>query len=128
VIAAPPPGVDAEQSFCMTRAYESGRATSRNRGHSEHEAANARYYVRYSHLLSLLTTDWRQYGRQSGSQRAQSLSHVWRCQAIVVAGGGHVERREATSGGWVELTWEQEATGSNPAIPTAFFECIVSPV
>src|SRR5262249_32115771 len=27
-------------------------------------------------------------------------------------------RHCATSGGWLELIWEQEAAGSNPAIPT----------
>jgi hypothetical protein len=31
-------------------------------------------------------------------------------------------RHEATPGDRLELIWEQEAAGSNPAIPTAFFE------
>jgi hypothetical protein len=30
----------------------------------------------------------------------------------------HAGRHQATSGGWVDLIWEQEAAGSNPAIPT----------
>lgn len=30
----------------------------------------------------------------------------------------HIGRHEATSGGEVDLIWEQEAAGSNPAIPT----------
>ena len=32
-------------------------------------------------------------------------------------------RRGATSGDWAELIWEQEAAGSNPAIPTIFRIC-----
>jgi hypothetical protein len=58
---------------------------------------------------------------QGGSQRAQALSYVRQCGASVVPGEGHTGRRRATSGGWVELIWEQEAAGSNPAIPTAIF-------
>ena len=46
------------------------------------------------------------------------MSRVRQRQAIVVAGERHAGRRRATWGGWVELIWEQEAAGSNPAIPT----------
>jgi hypothetical protein len=67
-----------------------------------------------------------QVGSQSGSQRAQSLGHVRRRHAILVAGDSHAGRHRATSGVRVELIWEQEAAGSNPAIPTRFFECVVS--
>lgn len=56
-------------------------------------------------------------GSQSGSQHAQTLSHVRRCPATIAAGEGHTGRREATPGGRRELIWEQEAAGSNPAIP-----------
>jgi hypothetical protein len=58
---------------------------------------------------------------QSGSRRPQALSYVKRRPASVVPGEGHIGRRLATSGGWVELIWEQEAAGSNPAIPTTTF-------
>ncbi len=59
-------------------------------------------------------------GSQSGSQQAQTPGHVWQPPANIAAGQGrHIGRRWATSGGWVELLWEQEAAGSNPAIPTA---------
>jgi len=64
-------------------------------------------------------------GSQSGSQRAQPLSHVRRCQASVVPGERHARRCRASSGVWLVLIWEQEAAGSNPAIPTAFFECVL---
>jgi hypothetical protein len=33
----------------------------------------------------------------------------------------HAGRHHATPSYWVELIWEQEAAGSNPAIPTAIF-------
>jgi len=55
------------------------------------------------------------------------MSRAGPCQAIVIAGERHSRRRRATCGDWRELTWEQEAAGSNPAIPTQFFECVVSP-
>jgi hypothetical protein len=67
-----------------------------------------------------------QVGSQSGSQRAQSLGHVRRRHAILVAGDSHAGRHRATSGVRVELIWEQEVRGSNPRIPTRFFECVVS--
>jgi hypothetical protein len=58
------------------------------------------------------------WGSQCGSQRAQTLSYIRRRQANVVLGEGYARRCQATSGGWVGLIWEQEAAGSNPAIPT----------
>ena len=58
------------------------------------------------------------WGSQCGSQRAQTLSYVRRRQTNVVLGEGYARRCQATSGGWVGLIWEQEAAGSNPAIPT----------
>jgi hypothetical protein len=46
---------------------------------------------------------------------------VWR----VIAGRWPVGLSQATSGGRLELIWEQEAAGSNPAIPITFFECAI---
>jgi hypothetical protein len=62
-------------------------------------------------------------GSQGGSQRAPSMSHVRRCQAIVVAGDGLPGRHRATAGDRKGLIWEQEAAGSNPAIPTRSERC-----
>ena len=39
-------------------------------------------------------------------------------QPCVAAVQRHIGRHQATSGDRVELIWEQEAAGSNPAIPT----------
>ena len=65
---------------------------------------------------------------QSGSQRAPASGHANRGLASVVPDERHTGRHGATSGGWVELIWEQEAAGSNPATPTEFFEYTVRPV
>jgi hypothetical protein len=46
-------------------------------------------------------------------------SYSRRRLASVVPGEGHIGRQLATSRGSMELIWEQEAAGSNPAIPTA---------
>jgi len=40
--------------------------------------------------------------------------------AIIAPGERYTGRRRAMSGGRLELIWEQEAAGSNPAIPTRF--------
>ena len=61
-------------------------------------------------------------GSQSGSQRAQSSGDAGRRPACIAPGGRHTERHGAASGDRLELIWEQEAAGSNPAIPTAFSE------
>jgi len=66
-------------------------------------------------------------GSQSGSQRPQILSYVRRRPASVVPGEGHTRRLLATTGDGISLIWEQEAAGSNPAIPTrseTFIECV----
>ena len=57
-------------------------------------------------------------GSQSGSQRAQSSGDARRRPATIDPGERHIGPREATSGDRLELIWEQEAAGSNPAIPT----------
>ena len=66
---------------------------------------------------------WAPGGSQSGSQRAQPSGDVRRRPATITPGERHIGRRRATSGDWVELIWEQEAAGSNPAIPTIFRIC-----
>jgi hypothetical protein len=67
-------------------------------------------------------------GSQSGSQRPQIPGHVRPCPATVIAGKRYAGRRWARCSVWMVLIWEQEAAGSNPAIPTdRFFECVVSP-
>ena len=43
--------------------------------------------------------------------------------AIVAAGRWHIGLRQATSGDRRKLIWEQEAAGSNPAIPTNSRKC-----
>jgi hypothetical protein len=48
----------------------------------------------------------------------QPPSHIRRRQANVGAGERPTGRHRATSSDWRELIWEQEAAGSNPAIPT----------
>jgi hypothetical protein len=55
---------------------------------------------------------------QSGSQRAQTLSHLRRRQADVVPVERYAGRHQATAGDWMELIWEQEVAGSNPVIQT----------
>jgi len=67
-------------------------------------------------------------GSQSGSQRAQSSGDAGRCPASIIPGERHNGRHEATPGDRLELIWEQEVRGSNPRIPTAIFEYIISPV
>ena len=67
-----------------------------------------------------------QGGSQGGSQQAQTQSDVRPCPATVIAGKRYARRRRATSSVRTALIWEQEAAGSNPAIPTRFFECVVS--
>jgi hypothetical protein len=65
-------------------------------------------------------------GSQCGGQRTQPLSFVRRRPASAVRGECHARRHRAASGNGRELIWELEAAGSNPAIPTPFFECVVS--
>jgi len=65
-------------------------------------------------------------GSQCGSQHAQTVSHVLPYPASIAPGERHAGRHWATSGDRMTLIWEQEAAGSNPAIPTRFFECVVS--
>ena len=69
-------------------------------------------------------------GSQSGSQRAQSLGHVRRRAACIVSDGPDIERHGATSSARMELIWEQEAAGSNPAIPTGhrYFSTVFAPL
>jgi hypothetical protein len=62
-------------------------------------------------------------GSQSGSQRAQPSGGTERRPATITPGERHVRRHRATSGDWAGLIWEQEAAGSNPAIPTIFRIC-----
>jgi hypothetical protein len=62
-------------------------------------------------------------GSQSGSQRAQPSGDAERRPATITPGGWHAGRHRATSGDWAGLIWEQEAAGSNPAIPTIFRIC-----
>ena len=69
-----------------------------------------------------------QEGSQGGSQHAQSSGHAGRRPASIAPGKRHTGRHGAPSGDWVELIWEQEAAGSNPAIPTEFFECAIDPL
>jgi hypothetical protein len=57
-------------------------------------------------------------GSQSGSQRVQPPGYVRRHPACVAAVQRHIGRRQPTFGYRLELIWEQEAAGSNPAIPT----------
>jgi len=64
-------------------------------------------------------------GSQSGSQRAQSPGRIGRRLASVFPARRHVGRSRAISGDAAGLIWEQEAAGSNPAIPTASFECVI---
>jgi hypothetical protein len=42
---------------------------------------------------------------------------------MITPGEPHIRRHGATSGDGAELIWEQEAAGSNPAIPTIFRIC-----
>jgi hypothetical protein len=44
--------------------------------------------------------------------------HARQHLANVAAGQRHIQPRSATSSGRMELIWEQEVAGSNPAIPT----------
>jgi hypothetical protein len=63
---------------------------------------------------------------KGGSQHARTRSGVRLRLATITAGGCHVGQHPATSSVRIELIWEQEAAGSNPAISTRFFECVVS--
>ena len=63
--------------------------------------------------------DW---GTQSGANVPRHLA----TSSGIVPGERHIGRCPATSGDRMKLIWEQEAAGSNPAIPTRFFECVVS--
>jgi hypothetical protein len=57
-------------------------------------------------------------GSQVGSQSGPAPSHVQPWSDIVIAAQWHVRRHRPTSGDCLVLLWEQEAAGSNPAIPT----------
>jgi hypothetical protein len=57
-------------------------------------------------------------GSQVGSQWPPTPSDVWPWLAIVIARQDHTGRHRAMSGDPSDLIWEQEAAGSNPAIPT----------
>ena len=57
------------------------------------------------------------WGPKWESQRAQTAGHVRRRPASIVLGKRHAGRRQATSGDWVELIWEQEAAGSKSRHP-----------
>ncbi len=57
-------------------------------------------------------------GSHLGSQRRQVPAHARRRSAAVVTGERHAGRHPALSGDPRNLIWEQEAAGSNPAIPT----------
>src|SRR5262249_575 len=57
-------------------------------------------------------------GSQVGSQWGPVPSHVQRWLAIILAAQRHTKRHQATSADYLVLIWEQEAAGSNPAIPT----------
>jgi hypothetical protein len=65
-------------------------------------------------------------GSQSGSRHARTRSGVGRRLASNAAGSRNAGQHPAISSVRMELIWEQEAAGSNPAIPTRFFECVVS--
>jgi hypothetical protein len=67
-------------------------------------------------------------GSQGGSHHAQPPGHIRRRRASVCAGERLAGRRRTTSSNRRELIWEQEAAGSNPAIPTdhVYFSNIVS--
>ena len=73
---------------------------------------------RPSARLSAMRERRLRWGPKWESQRAQTAGHVRRRPASIVLGKRHAGRRQATSGDWVELIWEQEAAGSIPAIPT----------
>jgi hypothetical protein len=67
-----------------------------------------------------------QVGAKVGANVHSHWGHVRRRHAILVAGDSHAGRHRATSGVRVELIWEQAVRGSNPRIPTRFFECVVN--
>jgi hypothetical protein len=58
-------------------------------------------------------------GSQVGSQSGPVRGHVQLQVAIILAAQRHVRPHWATSADPLFLLWEQEAAGSNPAIPTS---------
>jgi len=57
-------------------------------------------------------------GSQVGSQRPPVPGHVGRRPAAIIPAKQHNRPRSAPPSNTEDLIWEQEAAGSNPAIPT----------
>jgi len=57
-------------------------------------------------------------GSHVGSQQSPTLSNTRRQRAVIVAAHTYAGQHLAPTGDPTDLIWEQEAAGSNPAIPT----------
>ena len=117
LVRLPPRGVSPAAHWQLPR-----RLHRRGRSHHcQHGRPGTCLKVRTTERPGICAASALMTGSQSGSQHAQTRSGLRLRLATVTAGRHHVGRREATSGGSRELIWEQDAAGSNPAIPTAIF-------